>query len=209
MYGQVPLNISSFAVWNNIWVKKRNLAFHLGLADAWSPGRAPDGSLNAQRSRADALPPFSIPDAFSIYRIFWPSLWCPESRPSTLRTRQSPLHCCYVVHTAQLLTKISSGVKMPLESGPKFWSLVQNLKTLSQNIFIIGWSFSLPFHHSLISSWQASVTEAWAVHGSAATLILPRCVYMGFSLLAWSPEAMKVFKHISPRHCTKRRRGET
>lgn len=70
------------------------------------------------------------------------------------RTHQSPWHCCYVVHTAQLLTQISLGVKMPLESGPKFWSLVQNLKTLSQNTFIIGWSFSLQLHHSLISSLQ-------------------------------------------------------
>lgn len=43
---------------------------------------------------------------------------------------------------------------MPLESTPKFWSLVQKLKTLSQNTFVTGWSFSLQFHLSLISSLQ-------------------------------------------------------
>lgn len=75
MHGQVPLNLSEpFSVWNNIWVKMRNLASHLGLADAWSPGGAPAALPHVQRSWVDGLLPFSIPDAFSIYNIPWPSL---------------------------------------------------------------------------------------------------------------------------------------
>lgn len=74
-YGQVPLNLSEpFSVWNNIWVKMRNLASHLGLADAWSPGRAPAGLPHVQRSWVDGLLPFSVSDAFAIYSIPWPSL---------------------------------------------------------------------------------------------------------------------------------------
>lgn len=73
--GQVPLNLSEpFSVWNDIWVKMRNLASHLGLADAWSPGRAPAGLLHVQRSWVDGLLPSRIPNAFSIYSILWPSL---------------------------------------------------------------------------------------------------------------------------------------
>lgn len=108
----------------------------------------------------------------------------------------------------RLLAQVALGVKTSLESHPKFWSLVQNHKNLSQNTVIIGWSFSFQFHHSLISSLQLPCEHhrgmgcAW----SAATLALPSSVYMGFSLLAWLPEAIKVFEQIAPRHYTKRKK---
>ena len=146
---------SSSSVWNNIWVKKRNL-WPL-IWDLQMPGVLVELQLGCWMSRD----PGQMHCHHSAYLMYFQYtgfsgllLQCPDSSLSTLRTPQSPLHCCYVVHTAQLLTLSSLGVKMPLESGPKFWSLFQNLKTLSQSMFIIGWRFSLQFHHSLISSLQ-------------------------------------------------------
>lgn len=64
------------------------------------------------------------------------------------------LHCCYAVHTAQLLTQISFKCQNVLRIQSKVLKSGPNLKPLSQNTFIIRWSFSLHFHHSLISSLQ-------------------------------------------------------
>lgn len=154
----------------------RNLASHLGLADAWSLVELQLGCFMSRDPEWMDCSHLAYLMHFQ-YTAFPGLLYKVQTVQAHWGHIFATMHCCYAVHTAQLLPQISFKCQNVLRTQSKVLKSGPNLKPLSQNTFIIIWSFLYTFIilSFLVYSWQVSVTDVWAVRRSAATLRLHRC----------------------------------
>lgn len=183
----------------------RNLASHLGLADAWSLVELQLGCFMSRDPEWMDCSHLAYLMHFQ-YTAFPGLLYKVQTVQAHWGHIFATMHCCYAVHTAQLLPQISFKCQNVLRTQSKVLKSGPNLKPLSQNTFIIIWSFLYTFIilSFLVYSWRVSRMYGLCVDQQPHSDFTD----VGFNLLAWSPEAIKVLKQTAPRHYTKRRRGE-